>query len=116
MEISSNPYFKYCVVPIKDENLKYDFYQSETNHTRNLEEKNQKKNNNNNSKKISYMNVNEFKEENSQNENDIEIEEENENITKFIIEKKESDIKVIFNDHENNNNVNKEESKKIFLN
>ena len=43
IEISTNPYFKYCVIPIKDENFKYDFSQSETNHTRNQEEKNQKK-------------------------------------------------------------------------
>ena len=34
IEISTNPYFKYCVIPIKDENFKYDFSQSETNHTR----------------------------------------------------------------------------------
>ena len=109
METSTNPYFKYCVIPIKDENFKYDFSQSETNHTRNQEEKNQKKNYNNNSKKNSYIDINEFKEENTENENDIELEEENENITKFIIEKKESDFNVIFNDNDNNNTDNKEE-------
>ncbi len=111
IETSTNPYFKYCVIPIKDENFKYDFSQSETNHTRNQEEKNQKKNYNNNSKKNSYVDINEFKEENTENEKDIELEEENENITKFIIEKKESDINVLFNDNENNNTDNKGESK-----
>ena len=44
LEISTNPYFKYCVTPVKDENFKFDFSQSETNQTRNQEDKNQKKN------------------------------------------------------------------------
>ena len=112
IEISTNPYFKYCVIPIKDENFKYDFSQSETNHTRNQEEKNQKKNNKNNSnnQKISFIDINEFKEENTENENDIQIEEENE--TKYIIEKKESDINVIFNDN-NKDDVIKDSKKNI---
>ena len=113
IEISTNPYFKYCVIPIKDENFKYDFSQSETNHTRNLEEKNQKKNNKNNSnkQKISFIDINEFKEENTENENDIQIEEENE--TKYIIEKKESDINVIFNDNNNDDTI--KDSKKNII-
>ena len=44
IEISTNPYFKYCVTPVKDEHFKFDFSQSETNHTRNLEDKRSKKN------------------------------------------------------------------------
>ena len=43
IEISTNPYFKYCVTPVKDDHFKYDFSQSETNHTRNQEEKGSKK-------------------------------------------------------------------------
>ena len=43
LEISTNPYFKYYVTPVKDERFKYDFSQSETNHTRNHDEDKSKK-------------------------------------------------------------------------
>jgi len=131
IEISTNPYFKYCVIPIKDENFKYDFSQSETNNTRNLEEKNQKKYNNiSNHQKNSYilLNNNELKEENNENdsENDsddeCENECENENICNYlnILEKNKSDVKLIFNKNENahkdfNENDIKLKSKKVSL-
>ena len=108
IEISTNPYFKYCVIPIKDENFKYDFSQSETNHTRNHEEKYQKKYNNiSNYQKNSYilLNKNELKEENNENdsENECENECENENICNYlnILEKNKSDLKLTLNNNEN---------------
>ena len=71
VEISTKPYFKYCVTPGKDEHFKYDFSQSETNHTRNQEDKNQKKNINNISyyQKNSYLDFNKdgLKEEKNEN-------------------------------------------------
>ena len=96
IEISTKPYFKYCVTPVKDEHFKFDFSQSETNHTRNQEEKNQKKNiniNNSNNQKNTCLdtNKNELKEENekeSENENEKESKneqaEENANIREYL--------------------------------
>ncbi len=86
LEISTNPYFKYYVTPVKDDHFKYDFSQSETNHTRKQEEKRSKKNvyNNTNNIKILYKenNTNELKEE----KNESGIQEEKENIRfKFCI-------------------------------
>ena len=107
LEISTNPYFKYCVTPGKDEHFKFDFSQSETNHTRNQEDKNQKKNinNNSNNQKTSYLDTNkdELKEEKDENGSEIDNE-ENGNITKYlnIIDKKESDINLNYNDSQNN--------------
>ena len=102
LEISKKPYFKYCVTPAKDEHFKYDFSQSETNHTRNQEDKNQKKNNkgnNSNNQKNSYLDTNkdELKEEKEKEENasqnDIEENGNITNITKYlnIVDKKGSD-------------------------
>lgn len=132
VEISTNPYFKYCVTPVKDEHFKFDFSQSETNHTRNLEDKRSKKNVNNisNYQKNSYilLNNNELKEENNENdsendsEDECENECENENICNYlnILEKNKSDIKLIFNKNENahkdfNENDIKLKSKKVSL-
>ena len=67
IETSPNPYFKYYVIPIKEDNKnnnnKNDFSQSETNQTRNVEEKNHKNFNNN-----SYNDKNEFKERKSESD------------------------------------------------
>ena len=76
IEISANPYFKYCVTPVNDEHFKFDFSQSETNHTRIQEEKKSKKNINNisNNQKNSYIEIikDEIKEEKDENENENE--------------------------------------------
>ena len=86
MEISTNPYIKYCITPVKDEHFKFDFSQSETNHTRNQEDKNQKKNigNNSNNQKNSYLDTNkdELKEEKEENGREFDNE-ENRNIAKY---------------------------------
>ena len=105
VEISTKPYFKYCVSPGKDENFKHDFSQSETNHTRNQEDKNQKKNINNisNYQKNSYLDFNkdELKEEKKENDSENVIIEESENISKYLnrIEAKENDINYNENDN-----------------
>ena len=123
IEISSKPYFKYSVSQEKgkkkekekDEHLKYDFSQSETNHTRINEDKNQKKNINNisNYQKSSYLeiNINELKEEKNENEFD----EENGNISKYLnsIDKKENDINIHFNTDDNKENIENKEKKKL---
>jgi hypothetical protein len=107
VEISTKPYFKYCVTPGKDEHFKYDFSQSETNHTRNQEDKNQKKNINNISfyQKNSYLDFIKDGLKEEKNENDCEnvIIEESETISKYlnIIEKKEKDLN--FNDNNDEN-------------
>ena len=124
LEISTNPYFKYCVTPVKDEHFKFDFSQSETNQTRNQEDKNLKKNidNNSNNKKNSYLDTNkdELKEEKEENGSEIDNE-ENGNITKYIniVDKKESETNLNFNDNEINeikdlivNTLNENEEKK----
>ena len=122
VEISTKPYFKYCVTPGKDEHFKYDFSQSETNHTRNQEDKNQKKNINNISyyQKNSYLDFNKDGLKEEKNENDCEnvIIEESETISKYlnIIEKKENDLN--FNDNNDDNlayNEDNNEKKKIRL-
>ena len=113
IEISTNPYFKYCVTPVKDDHFKYDFSQSETNHTRNQEEKGSKKNVNNNKNflKTSYLenNKNELKEE----KNESGIEEENENISNYLnlVFKKENEINLNLNDEDNSDSNNDNESK-----
>ena len=127
LEISTNPYFKYCVTPVKDEHFKFDFSQSETNHTRNQEDKNQKKNlgNNSNNQKNSYLDTNkdELKEEKEENGSEIDNE-ENGNITKYlnIVDKKESDTNLNLIDNEinvtndlivNTSNDNEEKKKKL---
>ena len=92
LEISSNPYFKYCVVPAKDDFLKYDISQSETNHTRIKEEKNFKRSINtiSNYKKNSYMVIskNVLKEEKNENEE--------EKINKYLnfLDKRDNEIKL----------------------
>ena len=107
LEISTKPYFKYCVTPVKDEHFKFDFSQSETNHTRIQEEKNQKKqiNNNSNIQKNSYIDINknELKEE-SESENENKDEKENEIAlnTVYIDENKNNEN----NNNENNNKAN----------
>ena len=127
LEISTKPYFKYCVTPVKDEHFKFDFSQSETNHTRNQEEKNQKKNiniNNSNNQKNTCLdtNKNELKEENekeSENESEKESKneqaEENANISDYlhIIDKKESEITlntIHMGENKNSENENNENS------
>jgi len=74
IEISTNPYFKYSVTPVKNEILKCDFSQSETNHTRIQEEIKSKKNINNisNNPKISFIEIikDELKEEKNENESE----------------------------------------------
>ena len=115
IEISSKPYFKYCVSPAKDEYFKYDFSQSETNHTRYNEDKNKKKSFNNisNYQKNSYLlvNNNELKEEKK------ESEEENDNITEYLkcIDKKENEMNLTYNFYENNENKSSNKDKKTKL-
>jgi hypothetical protein len=84
VEISTNPYFKYYVTPVKEERFKYDFSQSETNHTRNHDEDKSKKSVNIiNNQKCSYIELikDELKEENNENESDTENEGKNVNNT-----------------------------------
>lgn len=115
IEISTNPYFKYCVTPVKDDRFKYDFSQSETNHTRNPEEKKSKKNINNipNNLNTSYLekNKNELKEE----KNESKIEEENEIINKYknLEFKKENEINL--NNEDNSDSDANNESKDVKL-
>ena len=74
IEISTHPYFKYSVTPIKDEHMKFDFSQSETNNTRIQEDIKSKKNINNifNNQKNSYIEIikDELKEEKSETESE----------------------------------------------
>ena len=74
IEISTHPYFKYSVTPIKDEHMKFDFSQSETNNTRIQEEIKSKKNINNifYNQKTSYIEVikDELKEEKSETDSE----------------------------------------------
>ena len=115
IEISTNPYFKYCVTPVKDDRFKYDFSQSETNHTRNPEEKKPKKNVNNitNYLNISYFekNKSELKEE----KDESKIEEENEKISKYInlVFKKENEINL--NEEDNSDDDANNEYKDVKL-
>jgi len=113
LEISSNPYFKYCVVPAKDDFLKYDISQSETNHTRIKEEKNFKRSINtiSNYKKNSYMVIskNVLKEEKNENEE--------EKINKYLnfLDKRDNEIKLNFNYLEKKQNDKNDEEKKTKL-
>ena len=125
IEISTNPYFKYCVTPVKDEHFKFDFSQSETNHTRNPEDKRSKKNVNNISyyQKNSYLetNKNELKEEKDENGSKTINEENDNNITKYlnILDKKDSEnnLKLNFNDNDNENeNENENDNNEIIVN
>ena len=86
VEISTNPYFKYYVTPVKEERFKYDFSQSETNHTRNHDEDKSKKSVNViNNQKCSYIELikDELKEENNENESDTDNEAKNINNTDY---------------------------------
>ena len=105
IEISTNPYFKYCVIPVKEENFKFDFSQSETNHTRNQEEKKSKKNINNisNNQKNSYIEIikDELKEEKDENESENEEGIIDRNNYVQILNKKESETCLKINDNDN---------------
>ena len=115
VEISTNPYFKYCVTPVKDDRFKYDFSQSETNHTRNPEEIKSKKNVNNipNNLNTSYLekNKNELKEE----KNESKFEEENEKIKKYknLVFKKGNEINL--NNEDNSDDDANNECKDVKL-
>ena len=136
VEISTNPYFKYYVTPVKEERFKYDFSQSETNHTRNHDEDKSKKSVNIiNNQKFSYIELikDELKEENNENESDSDNEVKNINNTDYTqtMKYKESGLTLeskntlinqtpkiktnkinlhktsTFNDNNNNNHTNK---------
>ena len=120
IEISTNPYFKYCVTPVKDEHFKFDFSQSETNHTRNQEEKKCKhniKNNSNNQNlyiKIIKDELEEEKDENeSENENKEGIIDKNNKI--HILDKKENETCLKIDDNYNNINDKPLEEKSFKL-
>ena len=105
LEISTNPYFKYYVTPVKEERFKYDFSQSETNHTRNHDEDKSKKSVNNiNNQKCSYIELikDELKEENNENESDTDNEGKNKNNTQTM-KYKESGLTL---ESKNTNNIN----------
>jgi len=106
IEISTHPYFKYSITPVKDEHMKCDFSQSETNNTRIQEEIKSKKNINNifNNQKTSYIEIikDELKEEKSETES-----EDGEKLTDKsnylnILKNKESAMTI-----ELNNNINR---------
>ena len=96
IEISTNPYFKYSVIPVKEEFLKCDFSQSETNHTRIQEEIKSKKNINNisNNPKISYIEIikDELKEEKNENESENEEKKMNKGNSSQISDNKKNGI------------------------
>ena len=96
IEISANPYFKYCVTPVNDEHFKFDFSQSETNHTRIQEEKKSKKNINNisNNQKNSYIELikDELKEEKNESENENEERIKDKNSYIHILDKKRNEL------------------------
>jgi len=105
IEISTYPYFKYSVTPVKDEHMKFDFSQSETNNTRIQEDIKSKKNINNvfNNQKTSYIEIikDELKEEKSETESENGEKLMDKSSYLNIIKNKESAMTIELN---NNNN------------
>lgn len=105
IEISTHPYFKYSITPVKDEQIKYDFSQSETNNTRIQEEIKSKKNINNifNNQKTSYIEIikDELKEEKSETESENGEKLTDKSNYLNLLKNKENDMTIELNNNTN---------------